>query len=292
MQPFTFFISYRRQDTAPIALLLKSEIEKVFRFARVAVDVEEMRAGDSFPERLRGLIDNAHATLVLIGRHWMPPAGAPAPAAPDWVVTEIEHSRTAPLAMAEGDRCGLVGREILPLFVDCERGFDRFELPPAIDFLRQLHAEHIDHAGWPAAIGPLLLRIAAKLPVQLRSDAVRHPVPDPAKARTQALPDAELDRILHYDAYAGWYVDNFGRAEERYLAKDFEFDNFHQAAAFMTMVAAHCEIMEHYPEWRHVNKQVTVSLTTWDARHRVTIHDLNVALYMNMAAKAIAKGAR
>jgi len=28
MQPFTLFVSYRRHDTAPIALLLKNEIEE------------------------------------------------------------------------------------------------------------------------------------------------------------------------------------------------------------------------------------------------------------------------
>jgi hypothetical protein len=46
MQPFTFFISYRRQDTAPIALLLKNEIEKRIQFVRVAVDVEALAPGE------------------------------------------------------------------------------------------------------------------------------------------------------------------------------------------------------------------------------------------------------
>lgn len=46
MQPFTFFVSYRRQDAAPIALLLKNEIEKRLQFVRVSVDVEEMQPGD------------------------------------------------------------------------------------------------------------------------------------------------------------------------------------------------------------------------------------------------------
>ena len=48
MQPFTFFISYRRHDTAPIALLLKHEIEKRLQFVRVSVDVEEMMIGIPF----------------------------------------------------------------------------------------------------------------------------------------------------------------------------------------------------------------------------------------------------
>src|SRR4051812_36100874 len=72
MQPFTFFISYRRQDTAPIALLLKYEMEKRLEFIRVSVDVEDLALGENFPDRIRQLIDNAHATIVLIGRQWMP----------------------------------------------------------------------------------------------------------------------------------------------------------------------------------------------------------------------------
>ena len=55
-QPFTFFISYRRQDTAPIALLLKAEIEKRLQFVRVIVDVGEIRQGQDFPDRIRQLI--------------------------------------------------------------------------------------------------------------------------------------------------------------------------------------------------------------------------------------------
>lgn len=70
MHPFTFFISDRRQDTAPIALLLKNDIEKRMQFVRVSVDVEAMQPGDEFPARLRGLIDGAHATIALIGRQW------------------------------------------------------------------------------------------------------------------------------------------------------------------------------------------------------------------------------
>jgi len=75
MQPFTFFVSYRRQDTAPIALLLKSEIEKRLQFVRVSVDVSEMTPGDNFPDRLKSLIDESHATIALIGKHWMPKNG-------------------------------------------------------------------------------------------------------------------------------------------------------------------------------------------------------------------------
>ena len=291
MQPFTFFISYRRQDTAPIALLLKNEIEKRLQFVRVAVDVEEMAAGDHFPDRIKRLIDEAHATIALIGKHWMPQRGTSAVSrlGDDWVARELTYSASAPLSMPESDWYGLTRRMVIPLFADCDRRFDQFELSEEIAYLTSLQAEYIDYAGWPSAIGPLLDRIAVKLDLKKRPDKDEYPKPDLAKARTQPLADTELAAILAYDDYEGWYVDNFGDAEARYLAKTFKFRGFNQAADFMELVASHCRVLDHHPEWRNVFNHVSVALTTWDARRKVTIYDLSLALYMNMAAKAVAK---
>ncbi len=290
MQPFTFFISYRRQDTAPIALLLKNEIEKRLQFVRVSVDVEELNPGEHFPDRLKGLIDGAHATIVLIGKSWMPKKElAPTNVDTDWVTKEIEYSRSAPMSFAEPDRFGLSSRTIIPLFADCDRDYTRFALSPAITFLANLQSEHIDYASWPTAIGPLVDRIAVRFSLKQRPDADEYPKPDLAKARTQPLLDAELAQILKYDDYEGWYVDNFGNAEVRYLAKTFKFRSFDQAADFMQLVSKHCHILDHHPEWRNVFNHVAVSLTTWDAHRKITIYDLNLALYMNMAARAVVK---
>jgi hypothetical protein len=98
---FTFFISYRRRNTAPIALLLKYEIEKRLQFVRVFVDVEDIRVGEQFPDRILQLIDQAHATIVLIGRNWMPRREPPSAVENvrsaeaeerDWVTTELQYS--------------------------------------------------------------------------------------------------------------------------------------------------------------------------------------------------------
>src|SRR3712207_5629472 len=124
MQPFTFFVSYRRQDTAPIALLLKNEIEKRLQFVRVSVDVDQIILGDHFPDRLKHLIDEAHATIALIGKHWLPKRGSyPAnrPPGGDWVAHELQYSMSAPLIHAASDRYGLANRMVFPLFVDCDR---------------------------------------------------------------------------------------------------------------------------------------------------------------------------
>jgi pterin-4a-carbinolamine dehydratase len=291
MQPFTFFVSYRRQDTAPIALLLKHEIEKRIQFVRVSVDVQEMTPGDNFPDRLKDLINQAHATIALIGRHWMPQKGTVPGRRPDddWVVRELEYSASAPLTQTEAERFGLKSRFILPIFIDCEQSFKQFELSNSITFLSTLHSEHIEYANWPSAVAPLIDRIAVKLKLKKRPDKDEYPKPDLAKARTQPLADKELASILAYDDFEGWYVDNFGDAEARYLTKTFQFPHFNQAADFMELVSNHCRIQDHHPEWRNVFNHVMVSLTTWDARRKVTIYDLSLALYMNMAAKAVRK---
>jgi pterin-4a-carbinolamine dehydratase len=301
VEPFTFFISYRRQDTAPIALLLKYEIEKRVQFARVFVDVEEIRHGDTFPDRIKALIEKAHVTIVLIGKRWMPLVGESkaelsvlkrqqAFEHPDWIVTEIELSATSPIDYTEENRHGLDKRVVLPIFVDCDRRFDQFDFPSKINFLTSIHSESIDYASWPLSVGPLIERIAVKLDLQKRPDKDEYPVPDRAKARTQPLPDKELAAILRYEDYEGWYLDNFGNADVRYLVKTFRFPHFNQAADFMGLIANHCRILDHHPEWRNVFNHVTVSLTTWDARRRVTIYDLNLALFMNKAARAVTKG--
>lgn len=289
MHPFTFFISYRRQDTAPIALLLKSEIEKRLQFVRVSLDVEEMAPGDVFPDRLKSLIGNAHATVALIGRNWMPPRGVndSSRIGDDWVVRELKYSRTTPLMHLKADRFGITQRAIIPIFADCERRFNQFKLPKSLEFLSVLQSEHIDYAGWPSLIAPLLDRIAVKLNIKKRPDKDVYPKLNPVKARTQPVGDAELSTILAFDDYEGWYVDNFGNSDVRYLVKTFKFPNFDGVADFMKMVCDHCRVLDHHPEWRNVFNHVTVSLSTWDAQRKITIFDLNLALYMNMAERAV-----
>lgn len=291
MEPFTFFISYRREDTAPVALLLKAEIEKRLQFVRVSVDVEDIGAGEHFPDRIEAMINASHAAIVLIGKQWMPtPAvGSALPASIDWVIHELEYARTAPFTPRKGDGANLEQRMILPIFIDCASGFDKFALAPAIKYLCSLNAEHITYANWPRLIGPLIERLAAMVHVERRQGEDTYPKPDLAKARTQPLPDDALTAILKYDDYEGWYIDNFGLADVRYLVKTFKFSNFAKATEFMKIVSNHCQILDHHPEWRNVFNCVNVSLTTWDAKRNVTIYDLNLALFMNMAARAVVK---
>ncbi len=57
------------------------------------------------------------------------------------------------------------------------------------------------------------------------------------------------------------------------LVREYEFDNFQEAFAFMTQVAAIAEEMNHHPWWSNVYNKVRIELTTHDAGDIVTEKD-------------------
>lgn len=57
-----------------------------------------------------------------------------------------------------------------------------------------------------------------------------------------------------------WQYD----AERDAIVKQFNFPDFQQAWAFMTLVALQAEKMNHHPEWKNVYNKVTILLTTHD----------------------------
>lgn len=61
------------------------------------------------------------------------------------------------------------------------------------------------------------------------------------------------------------------------LTKEFVFEDFGQAWAFMTEVAMLAERKNHHPEWTNVWNRVTISLTSHDEGHVVTEKDRKMA---------------
>src|SRR2546425_12630648 len=89
IRPTTIFISYRRDDSRPFALLLKYELEKHLQFVRVFLDTSDIRPGDPFPEAIRGSIAEADVVLALIAGAWMPRRGEEPPEGGDWGEKEL-----------------------------------------------------------------------------------------------------------------------------------------------------------------------------------------------------------
>ena len=61
------------------------------------------------------------------------------------------------------------------------------------------------------------------------------------------------------------------------LCKDFEFENFVNAFAFMTKVAIIAEKVNHHPYWENVYNKVKIKLSTHDAGDVITDKDKKLA---------------
>lgn len=153
--------------------------------------------------------------------------------------------------------------------------------------MNEFHVVQIQPANWPGQIGQTLEELAVQFGLKRRFDSDEFPEPSPSKARTTPISSVELRKILQFNDYNGWYIDNFGNADATYISKIFRFSHFNQASEFIRIVSEHIKTLDHHPEWRNVFNQVSVSLTTWDARRKITIYDLNLALIMNKVEERI-----
>ncbi|MCD8528783.1 MAG: 4a-hydroxytetrahydrobiopterin dehydratase [Chitinophagales bacterium] len=61
------------------------------------------------------------------------------------------------------------------------------------------------------------------------------------------------------------------------LRKEFTFNNFQEAFAFMTRVAFLAEAANHHPNWSNVYNTVVIELTTHDAGNTITEKDWELA---------------
>ena len=72
---------------------------------------------------------------------------------------------------------------------------------------------------------------------------------------------SEDERADALDALDEWDYDE-GRDA---ISRNFTFDDFSEAFAFMTRVALLAEKADHHPEWSNVWNRVSIVLTTHDA---------------------------
>jgi 4a-hydroxytetrahydrobiopterin dehydratase len=80
------------------------------------------------------------------------------------------------------------------------------------------------------------------------------------------------------DIFVGYQNQYFmWKEENNFLVRQFIFNNFTEAFAFMTQVAFLAEKHQHHPNWSNVYNQVEIKLTTHDAGNVVTDKDINLA---------------
>jgi 4a-hydroxytetrahydrobiopterin dehydratase len=65
--------------------------------------------------------------------------------------------------------------------------------------------------------------------------------------------------------------------KDQTLFREFKFQNFSEAFAFMTRVALEAEKMDHHPKWTNTYNHVEIWLSTHDAGDIVTDKDRKLA---------------
>ncbi len=70
------------------------------------------------------------------------------------------------------------------------------------------------------------------------------------------LSEEEINSI--HKEIPGWSIDGNG------IKKEWHFDSFVEAFAFMTKVALKSETMNHHPNWSNVYSSVKINLSTHD----------------------------
>jgi len=74
-----------------------------------------------------------------------------------------------------------------------------------------------------------------------------------------------------------WKEENFADGSS-VLFKEFKFNNFIDAWAFMSSVALLAEKVDHHPDWTNVYNKVSIRLSTHDLDNQITEKDRNLAL--------------
>lgn len=71
-------------------------------------------------------------------------------------------------------------------------------------------------------------------------------------------------------------LDGWSHEDDK-IKKEFSFDNFRDAMAFITRIAFEAEEQVHHPEIFNVYNTVNIALSTHDAGGKVTEKDLKLA---------------
>jgi len=141
------FLSYRREDAAPYARLLKYQLSERFPTAQVFMDLDSIEAGLDFAEVISEAVDSCTVLVALIGRQWVTLADKEARRRiddPDDLVRfEVQ------VALERGVR-------VIPVLVDGAEPLRRQQLPAELHKLARLNALELSYGRYDYDAGRLI----------------------------------------------------------------------------------------------------------------------------------------
>ena len=173
------FISYRRDDTAGYARAVYGELACEFGAERVFIDVDDIAAGQSFADVIRGAVNSSSVVLVLIGKRWRGDRDGATPRlddADDFVRTEVAAALSS-------------GAPVIPVLLDGALMPGEAQLPEALRSLASRNAFEVRATAFAADMARLTVELRSTLgnAAQRGADAVAAPLPPLSRPRSVAL---------------------------------------------------------------------------------------------------------
>lgn len=270
------FISYRRDDTGPFALALRSELDLRLRGAPVFVDLNRIQGGDVWPDVLSDALAKSRLVIALIGEDWAgqrPDGARRIDEANDWVASEL----------TEGLRRGIV----LPVLVNGAP--PPASLPAALAGLSAVQAVELRTRSWDSDLKAICELMRARFGVALKDSRQMMPPISPLKRTVPPLTDRELEDACA-GAMQGWAVEivhdvAVTGAVREFLCKTFLFQRDKDAFAFLGKLGSVVHKLNHHPVIEAKYADIVIKLCTWDAGHRITHHDLRLAREIERLAR-------
>lgn len=263
MRNSAVFISYRRDDTGPIALALRSELDLRLRGATVFVDQNRIQGGAAWPEVLKDALAKSRLVIALIGADW---AAGRLSDPNDWVAQEVGE--------------GLQRNIVVPVLVNGARLPD--ELPPHLQALAGVQALSLRISSWEADLKLLCDTLSARFNVALKDARQMMPPANKLKRTVAPLTNEELDAACASGALQAWRVEmvhdvSVTGAVREFFCRTLLFQRDKDAFAFLGKVGGVVHKMKHHPVIEAKYADIVIKLSTWDAGHRITKYDLRLA---------------
>jgi hypothetical protein len=144
------FLSYRRADAAPHAVMLRSRLKERIPDARVFMDLYSIEPGLEFAEVIREAVDSCAVLVALIGLKWATLADEEGyrrlDKPDDYVRFEIQEALERDV-------------RVIPVLVDGVRPLQQQQLPAELQKLARLQAVELSYGRYDYDADQLLILI-------------------------------------------------------------------------------------------------------------------------------------